>query len=777
MRLRPTVVCGLLALVLPAGLHAQPVAAGPTAATVDSARLEFAVGRNWHAARLLQPLHRDGALDPVERLLLARAEAGYRNWQGARRVLQDQGWLSQIDGGAGWLLLGQSLEALDEPAGAAEAYATALRHPAAGQGEARAPWWARLARTRWASGDRAGALLALDSAGALPELAAHQTADFLAEVVAAGDTAAVASLVPRLREGSFATTAALARPRARRAAGDTVGAGADYGALLDDLRGGLAAEAWLGVGDAARLRGEAGTSVGAYREALVASPRSDAAERAARWVVDAGDLTAGLALSAARALDRAGDGGRALAAYDAYVELSRAAGTTPDPAARVERARLMTTVPTRQEAGVEEWRELARHPDPDVGVRTLRIWRQLRLRQGQTGNATILRRWLVERYPDTDAAADVVFLRGDAAHDRQAWDAALEAYAEVAEMAPTRNRAGLARMRSAQIHLHRGDDAAALAAFRSYLDDFPSGRRWEEASYWSARILAASGDTAAARPLLERIRRDSPVSYYAVLGAQLEGRAYTLDLPTGPSDPPPAWLSRGLRRVDLLELAGLEAPVDDALERLEERAADEGPAALLALAEGLNDRGRTLEGINLGWTALERGAGWSLRLARVIYPYPYREMVEREAAVRGLDPLLMAALIRQESAFVADIRSGAGAIGLMQVMPATGREVARRIGPEAYAPESLESPEVNLHLGATFLSDMLERFGPELPLVLSAYNAGPTRAARWRELPEAVDLLRFTERIPFSETRGYVKNVTRNRVLYEALWGGDRGIS
>jgi soluble lytic murein transglycosylase len=107
----------------------------------------------------------------------------------------------------------------------------------------------------------------------------------------------------------------------------------------------------------------------------------------------------------------------------------------------------------------------------------------------------------------------------------------------------------------------------------------------------------------------------------------------------------------------------------------------------------------------------------------------------------------------------------------MQVMPETGRGLARSVGPESFTVASLETPEVNLHLGAHFLVDLLARFGPDLPLALSAYNAGPTRAVRWRTFPEAGDPLRFTERIPFGETRGYVKNVTRNLRLYEALWG------
>jgi len=112
-------------------------------------------------------------------------------------------------------------------------------------------------------------------------------------------------------------------------------------------------------------------------------------------------------------------------------------------------------------------------------------------------------------------------------------------------------------------------------------------------------------------------------------------------------------------------------------------------------------------------------------------------------------------------------------VGLMQVMAPTGVALARAHGPDGFQEESLTTPEVNLHLGVAFFVEMSDRYDDRLPIVLSAYNAGPTRANRWRRYPEASDLARFTERIPFDETRGYVKNVRRNLGLYQALYGSD----
>jgi soluble lytic murein transglycosylase len=266
--------------------------------------------------------------------------------------------------------------------------------------------------------------------------------------------------------------------------------------------------------------------------------------------------------------------------------------------------------------------------------------------------------------------------------------------------------------------------------------------------------------------------REQPVEYYAVVAAELLDVPYSVNVPEGEGPSEPLWLAEGLARLDRLMEAGLERGTQTEIDRLRDRARGVRPA-MLRLADALIERGRSIDGINIGWALLEQEGSWDRNLLRVAFPFPYRELVRREAEEWGIDPLLMAAIIRQESAFKADIVSRAGAIGLMQVMPPTGQQLARRHGPDPFSNESLSRPEVNLHLGAAFFVDMSRRYDHDLPLVLSAYNAGPTRATAWRQFPEASDPLRFTERIPFDETRGYVKNVRRNLSLYRALYGED----
>ena len=152
------------------------------------------------------------------------------------------------------------------------------------------------------------------------------------------------------------------------------------------------------------------------------------------------------------------------------------------------------------------------------------------------------------------------------------------------------------------------------------------------------------------------------------------------------------------------------------------------------------------------------------------FPTPFRADVVAAAQDVGLDPAYVYGLIRQESRFVTDARSGAGASGLMQVMPATARWTAKRLG-IAYTPDLLTDKATNLKLGAGYLKLVLDDFGGSQALAAAGYNAGPNRPRRWREGP-VMEVAAWAESIPFHETRDYVKKVLSNASYYAALLGG-----
>ena len=151
------------------------------------------------------------------------------------------------------------------------------------------------------------------------------------------------------------------------------------------------------------------------------------------------------------------------------------------------------------------------------------------------------------------------------------------------------------------------------------------------------------------------------------------------------------------------------------------------------------------------------------------FPLPMREQLMAAAQASGLDPAVMLGLIRQESRFIADARSHVGASGLMQLMPATARWTAQKVGME-YRPEMINDPAVNLRLGAAYLKRLIDDFDGSLALAAAAYNAGPGRPRRWRE-GVVLEAAAWAETIPFNETRDYVKKVLANAVIYNAILG------
>ncbi|HEX6059446.1 MAG TPA: lytic transglycosylase domain-containing protein, partial [Gemmatimonadaceae bacterium] len=191
---------------------------------------------------------------------------------------------------------------------------------------------------------------------------------------------------------------------------------------------------------------------------------------------------------------------------------------------------------------------------------------------------------------------------------------------------------------------------------------------------------------------------------------------------------------------------------------------------LLATAAALRRRGEATRGIRLAWKAMEAGSPRDARAYRLAYPLARRDVLVAEARARNLDPAFVAALIRQESSFNPRATSPAGARGLMQVMPALGRTLARSAGFPTWDPVLLYEPDVNLRFGMEHLADLVRQYDEPAHL-LAAYNAGGSRVRRWREKRGvADDPEMFTERIPFVETRDYVRIVQRNADLYRALY-------
>jgi soluble lytic murein transglycosylase len=153
-----------------------------------------------------------------------------------------------------------------------------------------------------------------------------------------------------------------------------------------------------------------------------------------------------------------------------------------------------------------------------------------------------------------------------------------------------------------------------------------------------------------------------------------------------------------------------------------------------------------------------------------LYPIPWEADLRRRARPHGLDPYLVAGLIRQESEYNHRAVSRAGAIGLMQVMPATAREIFKQLGMPGFSTAKLRQPDISLRLGTFHLKQVVSQFNGSVELALAAYNAGAHRAKEWITWGEFDEPAEFVETIPFTETRGYVQSVLRNRDMYQRLY-------
>lgn len=170
--------------------------------------------------------------------------------------------------------------------------------------------------------------------------------------------------------------------------------------------------------------------------------------------------------------------------------------------------------------------------------------------------------------------------------------------------------------------------------------------------------------------------------------------------------------------------------------------------------------------INTSERTSQNVASWQQR-----FPMPFREQVTAQSNRIGLDPAYVYGLIRQESRFIMDARSHVGASGLMQVMPATAKWTARKIGMKDFQPDMINDRDVNITIGTSYLKLALDDFEGSMPLAAAGYNAGPGRPRNWRNGP-VLEAAVWAENVPFTETRDYVKKVLSNTTNYAALITG-----
>ena len=332
-------------------------------------------------------------------------------------------------------------------------------------------------------------------------------------------------------------------------------------------------------------------------------------------------------------------------------------------------------------------------------------------------------------------------------------------------------------------------DPRARLLFEEHVAIHPGSASASGAIYWTAR-LDERHDPARARRLYTALVKRFPHYYY---GYRARNRLRNLPPRKTDADEPSAGFLASLpeprrtapnpsndteallRRGDILYALGLEEEAAAELRTGDYRKSDAHWIGL-ALAEQYADSGRH----HLGLRMMKRYGFGYLRMPlesmprefwRRLFPMVYEKSLRARAKPHKLDPFLVAALIRQESEFDPSAISRAGARGLMQIMPGTGKGLARRLGIKGFSTRHLYRPDTSLRLGTFYFRQVHDQFEQRLEYSLAAYNAGEHRVEEWVTWEDFTDPEEFAETIPFTETRGYVQAVYRNAEVYRSLYG------
>jgi soluble lytic murein transglycosylase len=474
--------------------------------------------------------------------------------------------------------------------------------------------------------------------------------------------------------------------------------------------------------------------------------------------VPLGLLTQGIVHYRQRAYDEA------LAAFDSFL-----AGNPPAPQAAVAhyyRGAIRERQDEPQEALADYEASLQLDPGGDLAEDA--AWaRALLLEElGRPLEAAAAQREFWQAYPDSPWAARAAFLSG-------------------------------------LLPYQAGDPAAASAAWQEMLDAFASPERCAQAHLWLGQAdLVFFADREGASAHFQQALDAAGTSFYA-----LRAEAWLTDqgaaaLPPGPDEgtmvSAPDWDAAELWLASLWgpeALAAGPSPLDlPAWQRAQElhrlglnrEATSESlwlidqsrsqPWSLYRLARALHDLGLTHLAARAATDLLESADAPLEQAPRALlelaYPLDYLPLIDAAAAENGLSPLLLLAMIRQESFFDPTAGSPAGALGLTQVMPLTAQEIVRKLNVEDFSTSDLLRPLVSIRLGAHYLGSQLDLFDGNLFLALAAYNGGPGNASRWRESLPTADIDLFVELIDITETRTFVKVVLENYAIYRFLYGG-----
>jgi len=424
---------------------------------------------------------------------------------------------------------------------------------------------------------------------------------------------------------------------------------------------------------------------------------------------------------------------------------------------------------------IPTYEQIARdYPDSAEAPKALYQIGQIYWNRHENARAFEYFKTILEKYPSSAYADRALYASADIHEYFGRKDEAIQFYSNVQEQFPTSPVRDDATWRLAWLYYRNGEFQIAQVMFRTLVAQSKNGGFATAAIYWQARIAEKLGDMEGAKQLYRQIVSGGEESYYQALsmrslerlGAPVETAKTAPPVPVSEVDPPlrPELMFHLSRARELASMALYPLAVSE-FDEVNRQAKAKEPIRALLMREYFRSQayGRSLNLANqLPYSQSERD------LYR--YPLAYWDSVQQKAQERGLDPYLILALIRQESLFNTRARSPATALGLMQLILPTAARVAKQMGLPAPSQEKLFDPELNVTLGTQYLKDLLDRYSNNWFKAVAAYNAGEAAVDRWEKEITTDDIEEFVERIPYVETRGYVKLVLRNHRIYKRLY-------
>ncbi|HUJ30193.1 MAG TPA: transglycosylase SLT domain-containing protein [Candidatus Acidoferrum sp.] len=423
--------------------------------------------------------------------------------------------------------------------------------------------------------------------------------------------------------------------------------------------------------------------------------------------------------------------------------------------------------------------------DPDVDAERFYAMAQYYRSLQQDAEMAAAVEGTVSRAPQSRWAESVLMLAANEYWVELDRDHAAGYYKRVEESFPTAPDAIPAHWRVAWAEvLKRQPDAAQLLA--DHIRRYPMSQFLPDALYWLGRLAEEAGTPGLARSYYQKLEERFPQNYFEAAAA-----IRLRNLAAGPADdpdvlasvpPPPAPVKLGdaipaaaaerQARADALRSIAFDASAE--LELRGAYAVTSEPRLLIEVAQAAVDAGHIGEAIvtvRQVYTQLEARpfANVPHEVWLAAYAMPFKDSIRHWSERAGVDPMLVAGLIRQESAFEQNARSNRNAQGLMQLEPKTARLLASQVRVR-YSQARLFESDYNVHLGTRYLANLRQQFG-SIEAALAAYNAGEDRVTAWTAGQTYREPAEFVDSIPFTETREYVEIVTRNADIYHKLYG------